>query len=248
MKRKYFLILIFLILNILPLYAYIKFQKVGEGDFEYLLQTTSGFQSFYKHSEDRRFYGDNQILEFSGMMLHTFYRKELISKAKLNLGFKNHPNFLWSEKPNLNYEDTENPNNLSCIEFDYHHYLFSYDYYGFFPLIGYSFVNYSGDKNYRLESFFHSSFTVGIQYFTNFYRYFNFNSYIFYSPMFYMNGMDFGKPYHYINYEAELTINTKKFSCLLFFIYRTSAKREKHNSVYAFNSREIGFSFQFSLF
>lgn len=246
--------MIFLIWNLFPLFSYVYFGKIG--DFNCVLQSTRGFQSFYNNNDSGDLSNQSQILEFVGLNFYSFYKKTLFSKANLNLGFVKKPQFLWTQNPNFNYEDKENSSNLRCVEFDYLTYFFSHNYFDFYPFIGYSFVEYKGNYQYKddmyvfFDNFFHSSISGGIQYFNKINNTLTFSSYISYSPMIYISKNEVSKLYHYFCYETEFSVNTRYMSVLLFFVYRNSFYKKSffEKRISKFDSKEIGFSFRLKLF
>lgn len=231
-------------------FPFAKFSKFG--DFEWFLETTRGIQNFSVGNSSSAKMTQNDALEFTGLIFHSFYKLRLVSKAQLNLGFTKKPMFLWSDTPDFLHDDENLNENLRCIEFDYQSYLpkINYQFIRFIPFVGYSFVDYSGPEN--SSGFAYNSIAGGIQYFCRINTYFSHGYFISYSPMFIIQGTTLEDTLHYISYGAEIMTNTHPLALTVFFNVRKAFSQMNlfrifETTEYRFNTVELGFSFHLNL-
>lgn len=216
---------------------------------DWTFETTRGFQnlSFLQHKDQLQ---KSQLLDFKGILFHSYHNKHLISKAQLNLGFLQIPHFLWSWNPNFNHDAQVNQS-LLCIEFDGQIYfprlmpIFVY----FTPYIGYAFFEYSFNgslSSKKSDTLTYNSVNAGIQYTKKLSKDFSCISYIAYTP--FMCTTNAANLAHYIHYGTEIITDFNLFGITVFLNFKRGfpLKKTLHffdEKEYIVNTSAIGFSF-----
>ncbi len=228
-------------------------------DIDWVFESTLGFQNISQMliaHESGSNTQSNQALTFTGLMFQSFFKKKLMSKANLNLGFVKMPRFLWTDNPDFEHDSLLNES-LKCVEFDAQFYLPIVSTYSIsiFPFLGYSFVNYSYNPSYLetyVDNFSYYSLSAGIQYFRRVNRIFTHTYYFSYSPMLLMQGLTIENAIHYFNYGAQVEVNTHPIGIMLFITYRKAIKQSEIFEIfdatkYSFNTTEYGFAARINL-
>ena len=254
MRRKGVFSIIFLFLIALPLFSFTLDSK--SGFLHWTIDSTSGRQLFnLMAKENGKNVESSFVLETSGLLFHAYHNKRLSSRAVLDFGFSEKPDFLWSEQSNfLDAHNKKTINeNLKSVEFEYQFYFPKIGtwFLNFIPFVGFSFVNLVDDLFYGDSEgeFTYCSPAGGVQYFRRVNRYFSHTYYISYSPMMIIDKMKYQHTVHYMNYGAEFTVNIHPFSLMLFMIVRKVFEEFEQVFVlahtdYTINAAEIGFSFK----
>ncbi len=257
MKRKGVLIIVFLFLTALIALPAFSFTINSRSDIlHWTIDSTSGRQLFnLMAKENGKNVESSFVLETSGLLFHSFFKKRLTSRAVLDFGFSEKPDFLWSEQSNFldAYNKKTMNENLKSVEFEYQYYFPKIGtwFLNFMPFVGFSFVNlvddlFYGDSNGEFTYF---SPAGGIQYYRSVNKHFSHTYYASYSPMMIIDNMRYQHTVHYMNYGAEFTVNVSPFSLMLFMIVRKVFEDFEQvfvlaNTDYTINSTEIGFSFK----
>ncbi len=227
-------------------------------DIDWVFESTLGFQNISEmliSKESGSSTQGNQALSFAGLMFRSFFKKRLMSKANLNLGFVKMPKFLWTDNPDFEHDTLLNES-LKCVEFDAQFYLPFISTYSIsiYPFIGYSFVNYSYSPSYLetyVDTFSYYSLSAGIQYFRRVNKLFTHTYFFSYSPMLLMHGIDLENTIHYFNYGAQVDIDTQPIGLMLFITFRKAIKQSEifeffDTTKYSFNTTEYGFAARFN--
>lgn len=220
------------------------------------IETTRGFQNvenvFISRASGSETFR-NQVFQFRGILFYSYYEKQLLTKAQLNLGFESRTNYLWTENPDINHENMLN-NLLRCIEFDIQK-LFplpiSYSF-SLAPFFSYSYFKVSiDDQNFGINgnTILYNAASGGIQLTTRINRNIYQNFYVSCSP-FVFYGFDFSSVY-LLNYGFEFKTNASLVSATLFY----NAKHAFHQKGITWfngfrinmNNSEVGFSIHLHL-
>ncbi len=220
---------------------------------EWTFETTRGIQNIFA-KEGVSDKPNSQVVGFKGLLFHSYYDKQLFTKAQLNMGFSKIPNFFWTDSMNSVETSNESLLNdiLQCIEFDSQFLLptpqiiESREIYLF---TGYSFVNYRFKIKNSIDSLKVNTLTVGFQYNHYISRTFSQNFYFSYSP-FGVATLDFNDIIRCLNFGGEVIANFNKIGFTLFVAFRKGLDKGSYifdESTYRFNATEIGLSFHANL-
>lgn len=255
-KSMFAVFLLFLssAVNALELYTVSPLQ-----DIEWTFETTQGVESIQNSllsKEGGSSARISQALQFNGILFHSYYKKHLLNKAQMNLGFDEvPPQFFWSENNDFVHEaDNQLLMHLKCVEVDCQVYLipiYLLDF-KFTSLVGYSFINYSYKNIYNANygsSFMYNCVYVGLERNTKFNANFTLNYFFTYSPLMIVKSGE--GIVSYMNYGAELITNTFPISFTVFVSFRKADEKNYkfifRNSEVEYSSAEVGFSFHLSL-
>ncbi len=227
-------------------------------DMEWTFETTQGFENIQNNLMSKEGGSTSQIsqaLQFTGILFHSYYRDQLLSKTQMNLGFdQNPPEFYWSEEPDF-VHDADNIllEHLKCVQVDCQVFLPKVYFFNMklSPFAGYSFINYSYTQTYNAnygDSFMYNCLLVGVDYSHRINAKFTHNYYFCYSPLMIVKAGE--GAVRYINYGAELIANTSPIAFTLFISFRKAANKEYefifNNDELHFNTTEVGLSFHLS--
>jgi len=197
----------------------------------------------------------SQALQFNGILFRSYYKKRLLNKAQMNLGFDQAPpQFFWSDKNDFVHSaDNVLLEHLKCVEVDCQVYLVPIwirDY-KVSPFVGYCFINYSYSDIYNADygsSFMYNCLNVGMEHKSKLNAHFSLNYFITYSPLMIVKSGE--GIMSYMSYGAELKTNTFPVSFTFFLCDRRAFDKEflvfKRDEL-DYNCVEVGFSFHLSL-